>query len=79
MVIYTYVAVCLFSLHLRLGDGSSQPSAVVAGKQPEKPNMIVIWRNGFTVNDGPLREFDSPGATEFMQSIRNGGIPMVRQ
>lgn len=34
-----------------------------------------MWRNGFNVNDGPLRAFDDPANREFLSSISRGEVP----
>ncbi|XP_059662892.1 plant UBX domain-containing protein 4 [Cornus florida] len=44
-----------------------QPEAVV--------HNIVFWRNGFTINDGPLRRLDDPENAPFLESIRKSECP----
>lgn len=47
-----------------------------APQQPETVNHnIVFWRNGFTVNDGPLRRLDDPENASFLESIRKSECP----
>ncbi|CAN8275085.1 unnamed protein product [Cochlearia groenlandica] len=36
---------------------------------------ITFWRNGFTVDDGPLRRFDDPENATFMESIARSECP----
>ncbi|WOK95114.1 hypothetical protein Cni_G03821 [Canna indica] len=59
----------------RLLSGESVPSAPV----PQQPENIVhniyFWRNGFTVDDGPLRSFDDPDNAPFLESIRKSECP----
>lgn len=51
----------------RLLSGESVPSAP-APQQPENVvHNICFWRNGFTVNDGPLRRFDDPENAAFLE------------
>ncbi|GMP75612.1 hypothetical protein CsSME_00032630 [Camellia sinensis var. sinensis] len=51
----------------RLLSGETIPSAPVP-QQPEAViHNIVFWRNGFTVNDGPLRRLDDPENAPFME------------
>lgn len=39
-------------------------------------NLVCrLWQNGFSVNEGELREYTDPSNTEFLQSIRRGEIP----
>ncbi|CAI9755101.1 unnamed protein product [Fraxinus pennsylvanica] len=58
----------------RLLSGETAPSA--APQQPESVvHNIVFWRNGFTVNDGPLRRLDDPENAPFLESIRKSECP----
>lgn len=34
-----------------------------------------LWQNGFSVNDGELREYTDPQNSAFLSSIRRGEIP----
>ncbi|KAL0353255.1 UNVERIFIED_CONTAM: Plant UBX domain-containing protein 4 [Sesamum angustifolium] len=57
----------------RLLTGESVPNAP---QQPESVvHNIVFWRNGFTVNDGPLRRLDDPENAPFLESIRKSECP----
>lgn len=53
----------------RLLTGEPVPAA------PEQPqnvvHNIVFWRNGFTVNDGPLRRLDDPENAPFLEVSNN--------
>ncbi|XP_024983168.1 plant UBX domain-containing protein 4-like [Cynara cardunculus var. scolymus] len=57
----------------RLLSGEAVPAA------PQQPqnlvHNIVFWRNGFTVNDGPLRRLDDPENAPFLESIRKSECP----
>lgn len=57
----------------RLLTGEPVPAA------PEQPqnvvHNIVFWRNGFSVNDGPLRRLDDPENAPFLESIRKSECP----
>ncbi|XP_051125023.1 plant UBX domain-containing protein 4-like [Andrographis paniculata] len=48
-------------------NAPQQPGSVV--------HNIVFWRNGFTVNDGPLRRMDDPENAQFLESIRKSECP----
>lgn len=50
---------------------------VSAPSQPPETvvHNIVFWRNGFTVNDGPLRSLDDPANAPFLESIRISECP----
>ena len=49
----------------RLLSGETVPAAAL----PPEPvvHNIVFWRNGFTVNDGPLRRLDDPANATFLE------------
>ncbi|XP_037276622.2 NSFL1 cofactor p47 [Rhipicephalus microplus] len=38
--------------------------------------VLKMWENGFSVDDGPLRAYDSPSSEQFLQSIRQGEVPV---
>ncbi|XP_057498171.1 plant UBX domain-containing protein 4-like [Actinidia eriantha] len=57
----------------RLLSGETVPSAT---QPPEAVNHnIVFWRNGFTINDGPLRRLDDTENAPFLESIRKSECP----
>ena len=47
----------------------------------KKVSVLKLWKNGFTVNDGPLRSFEDPKNKEFLSSIQRGELPqeLVRE
>jgi len=57
----------------RLLSGETVSSA------PEPPEVvthtITFWRNGFSVNDGPLRRLDDPENASFLESIKDSKCP----
>ncbi|XP_062178606.1 plant UBX domain-containing protein 4-like isoform X2 [Phragmites australis] len=57
-----------------LSGETVQPDAL----QPPEDivHNIYFWRNGFTVNDGPLRSFDDPANASFLESIKNSECPI---
>lgn len=61
----------------RLGTGK-EPTEVIPGPprpKQKKVSVLKLWKNGFTVNDGPLRSFDDPKNKEFLSSIQRGELP----
>ncbi|KAK4846995.1 hypothetical protein QYF36_024102 [Acer negundo] len=64
----------------RLLSGESVSSAPTAPSPPEVvSHNITFWRNGFTVDNGPLRRLDDPANASFLESIRNSECPKELQ
>ncbi|XP_054817932.1 plant UBX domain-containing protein 4-like [Prosopis cineraria] len=38
-------------------------------------HTITFWRNGFSVDDGPLRRLDDPQNASFLESVKNSECP----
>lgn len=53
----------------RLLSGENAPIAPPTGPQQAESTAhnIVFWRNGFTVNDGPLRSWEDPENAQFLE------------
>merc|ERR1711935_870108 len=59
------------------GDGVS--SAQVAGQsaRPQPKDIkLVMWKEGFSVDGGPLRRYDDPANKQFLDEITQGKLPM---
>ena len=41
-----------------------------------KTRLVTLYRNGFTFDNGPLRDFTSPENAQFLRSIQKGEIPV---
>ncbi|KAL8506793.1 hypothetical protein ACS0TY_017621 [Phlomoides rotata] len=58
------------------GEVSSTPTPTPTPQQPEVVNHnITFWRNGFTVDDGPLRRLDDPANASFLESVMKSECP----
>ncbi|CAA0825068.1 Plant UBX domain-containing protein 5 [Striga hermonthica] len=59
------------------GTGRLLSGEVSATPDPPQSvtHTITFWRNGFTVDDGPLRRIDDPENASFIESIRNSEWP----
>ncbi|CAB3409956.1 unnamed protein product [Caenorhabditis bovis] len=59
------------------GEAVPAPSASNESRPTAK---LVIWKNGYTIDNGPLRNFDSPENAAVLNQILNGHIPpeMIR-
>lgn len=61
-------------------DHEFVPGAASNRVKDKKLDVVLkLWKNGFSINDGPLREYHGEENTEFLQSIRKGEVPMVCQ
>lgn len=66
----------------RLGSEEG-PSAIINPITPteEPPNTAVrhltFWRNGFSIEDGPLMAYDDPANEDFLKAIKGGRAPLA--
>lgn len=59
-----------------LGRGSRFTQSSDEDDDGEPQEMFIkFWRNGFSVDDGPLRSYDDPANEDFLSSIRHGHVP----
>lgn len=63
----------------RLGQTADDHEQVTPGKtkQDNKPRSVrlQLYREGFTVDSGPLRHYTDPNNAEFLSCIRRGEVP----
>ncbi|KAM5163213.1 UBX domain-containing protein 2A isoform 1-T1 [Mantella aurantiaca] len=50
-----------------------------ASPEDEAEVIIRMWKNGFTINDGTLRDYTDAANRQFMDSIRKGELPSELQ
>ncbi|CAB0008001.1 unnamed protein product [Nesidiocoris tenuis] len=55
-------------------DSSAVGEAAGAARQ-SREITLRLWRDGFTVNDEPLRSYTDPDDREFLRKIRSGQVP----
>ncbi|XP_051946822.1 NSFL1 cofactor p47 [Xyrauchen texanus] len=66
----------------RLGAAPEEESAYVSGerRQPsssQNVNVVLkLWKTGFSLDDGELRNYSDPGNALFLEAIRRGEIPL---
>jgi hypothetical protein len=53
-------------------NDAKEPSG---GPPPEGMRKITLYRNGFTIDDGPFRDLESPENKQFIASLSDGYIP----
>ncbi|XP_050407447.1 NSFL1 cofactor p47 [Patella vulgata] len=63
----------------KLGQTDDDSETVQGGAlktAPRQVDMVLkLWKNGFSVDNGPLREFKDPGNKEFLDSVSKGEVP----
>jgi len=69
----------------RLGESITDDMVVEGVKVPESAKrvdmVLKMWSNGFSINDGPLRDFRDPANQSFLEDIKRGQLPeeLVRE
>ncbi|XP_065914747.1 NSFL1 cofactor p47-like [Dysidea avara] len=64
----------------RLGDTEGPSEQVAKGTPafrppPEAHKVLYFWKNGFSIDSGPLRDSTSDDDREFLKSVMKGEIP----
>jgi len=64
----------------KLGETEDGPVEKIAGApvhdEPKQVDMTLkLWRSGFSIDDGPLRDYKDPANQEFLGSIKKGEVP----
>ncbi|KAE8293083.1 NSFL1 cofactor p47 p97 cofactor p47 [Larimichthys crocea] len=66
----------------RLGAAPEEESAYVAGErsasnsQQDVHVVLKLWKTGFSLDNGELRNYNDPGNANFLEAIRRGEIPL---
>ncbi|CAN0019051.1 unnamed protein product [Lampetra fluviatilis] len=65
----------------RLGASGSEESAYVAGQNraeaAQDVNVVLkLWKNGFSIDNGDLRDYGDPASAQFLSAIKRGEIPL---
>ncbi|KAM9751802.1 NSFL1 cofactor p47 isoform 2-T2 [Menidia menidia] len=66
----------------RLGAAPEEESAYVAGErhgggsQQDVHVVLKLWKTGFSLDNGELRNYSDPGNANFLEAIRRGEIPL---
>lgn len=61
--------------------GSDEVDSVKVGEDQDEvgetqQRTLTFWREGFSIEDGPLHRYDEPGNRELLQAIQAGRAPM---
>ncbi|XP_073731230.1 NSFL1 cofactor p47 [Misgurnus anguillicaudatus] len=66
----------------RLGAAPEEQSAYVVGDRRQSSSsqdvnvVLKLWKSGFSLDDGELRNYTDPANALFLESIRRGEIPL---
>lgn len=83
LIVYEMITICVsFSVFVgtgyRLGQTDSDHVALPdQTPRPNRPNnidvvVLKLWRQGFSINDGDLRNYEDPANKDFLGSIMKG-------
>jgi len=61
------------------GSGHRLHGEPVTQKKQEKRVKIIFWKNGFTVEDSELRDYNDSANKTFLDSIMKGQVPVELQ
>jgi len=66
-----------FTLGSNVDESKQIGTSVSNTAKADKPRTIVIkfWQNGFSIDDGPLRNPQDPVNSQFMEDIKRGQVP----
>lgn len=64
----------------KLGETEDDPVSVVQGKplgggKRQVDMVLKLWKNGFSIDDGPLRDFQDPANKQFLDAVSRGEVP----
>lgn len=61
------------SSHAQAAAGAAAADA----KKVKKPVLrkLKLWKNGFSIDDGELRDYNTPENAEFLASVKKGEVP----
>lgn len=58
-----------------MNDSKNSDSNSSSSSMPEGSRKVTLYRNGFTIDDGPFRELNLPENKQFLDSLSDGYIP----
>ncbi|KAG9044809.1 hypothetical protein FS837_007520 [Tulasnella sp. UAMH 9824] len=56
-------------------DPTTSPAEGAGDQMETAIREITFWRTGFTIQDGPLMQYDDPNNAEILRSINSGNAP----
>ena len=66
-----------FRLDSHPGQSSQASASGAETKKEKKPVLrkLKLWKNGFSIDDGELRDYNTPENAEFLASVKKGEVP----
>ncbi|XP_077500314.1 NSFL1 cofactor p47-like isoform X2 [Amblyomma americanum] len=58
-----------------VGGSESIVAAPATNPRPPVSRVLKMWRDGFSIDEGPLHAYDDPSSRDFLQAICQGEIP----
>ena len=58
-----------------MGDSRDMAERGAVAAPSEDTIKITLYRNGFTINDGPFRDAEEPESKKFLATLSDGYIP----
>lgn len=57
------------------GRGAPPPPPEDEQEEEVQTRQLTFWRNGFSIEDGPLMEYNTPGNQDILRAIQSGRAP----
>lgn len=61
----------------KLGQSDNDTQVIPGAREPEPPRAVTLklWKTGFSLDDGPVRDYQDPTNKEFLDYIKRGEVP----
>jgi len=62
----------------RLGQSDVDTQVIPGEREPEAPRSVTLklWKTGFSLDEGPVRDYHNPSNKEFLEYIKRGEVPL---
>lgn len=61
----------------RLGQNEVDTQVIPGAREAEPPRSVTLklWKTGFSLDEGPVRDYHNPANKEFLDNIKRGEVP----
>jgi len=61
----------------RLGQNEVDTQVIPGAREPEPARSVTLklWKTGFSLDEGPVRDYHNPANKEFLEYIKRGEVP----